>query len=86
MSIDDPIVDAIPEVPTDRPLAASRARMRRLLSDPMVAELAREAMSEQPAGVDEIVERARSGEYAQEVLIEEYGLEFVETLKSRSRA
>jgi hypothetical protein len=62
-------------------LANSRDRMRELLLDPTFAAEARQAMAaEEP--VDEIVEWARAGAFAEQAFIEGYGAEFVQAQKS----
>ena len=64
-------------------LAASRERMQALLRNPEIAEQAKAVMQREEPWSDEIVERARAGEFADAAFIEGYGEEFVKDLKSR---
>jgi hypothetical protein len=67
----------------NRRLAASRARMKNFLADPQVAAQARRAMEADEPAADDVVSRARAGDYAEEAFVEGYGEPFVKELKSR---
>ena len=64
-------------------LAASRALVADFLRENGVAERAAAVMAQDDEISDEIVERAKAGEYAADAFVEGYGEEFVQELKAR---